>query len=70
LSESCIGDVLTGIITSLVAQILKKPIDAAIIADYLHGLCEDLKNNDTSIQSFIASNIIDNLEKPFLSLGI
>lgn len=63
------GDVLTGIITSFVAQSYK-PIDAAIIGVYLHGLCADLKNSDTSIQSFVASDIIDNLGKSFLSLGI
>lgn len=63
------GDVLTGIITSLVAQSYS-PIDAAIIGVYLHGLCADLKDDKTSTQSFIASDIIDNLGKSFLNLGI
>jgi ADP-dependent NAD(P)H-hydrate dehydratase len=36
----------------------------------LHGLCADLKDDNTSTQSFIASDIIENLGKSFLSLGI
>ncbi len=63
------GDVLTGIITSLLAQSYDA-IDAALIGVYLHGLCADLKDNTTSTQSFIASDIIKNLGKSFLSLGI
>jgi hydroxyethylthiazole kinase-like uncharacterized protein yjeF len=63
------GDVLTGIITSLLAQSYDA-IDAAIIGVYLHGLCADLKDDSTSTQSFIASDIIENLGKSFLSLGI
>ena len=63
------GDVLTGIITSLLAQSYDA-IDAAIIGVYLHGLCADLKDDSTSTQSFIASDIIKNLGKSFLSLGI
>jgi hydroxyethylthiazole kinase-like uncharacterized protein yjeF len=63
------GDVLTGIITSLLAQ-SHDAIDAAIIGVYLHGLCADLKDENTSKQSFIASDIIENLGRSFLSLGI
>ncbi len=63
------GDVLTGIITSLLAQ-SHDAIDAAIIGVYLHGLCADLKDENTSTQSFIASDIIENLGRSFLSLGI
>ena len=62
------GDVLTGIIASLMAQSYE-PIDAATIGVYLHGLCAELRDNRTSSQSFIASNIIDNLGAAFLSLG-
>ena len=63
------GDVLTGIITSLLAQSYDA-IDAALIGVYLHGLCADLKDDTTSTQSFIASDIIENLGRSFLSLGI
>jgi hydroxyethylthiazole kinase-like uncharacterized protein yjeF len=63
------GDVLTGIIASLVAQSYE-PIDAAIIGVYLHGLTATIAVKETGYQSFIASDIIQNLGKAFLSLGI
>ena len=62
------GDVLTGIITSLVAQGFSA-IDSAIIAVFLHGLTATLSLQETGIQSFIASNIIDYLGKAWLAAG-
>ncbi|SFB27690.1 yjeF C-terminal region, hydroxyethylthiazole kinase-related [Flavobacterium swingsii] len=61
------GDVLTGIITSLVAQSYK-PIDAAIIGVYLHGLTADIAYPDVSYQSFIASDIIETLGEAYLHI--
>ncbi len=61
------GDVLTGIITSLLAQSYK-PIDAAKIGVYLHGLTADIAILQTGIQSFIASDIIAYLGNAYLSL--
>lgn len=61
------GDVLTGIITSLLAQSYE-PIEAAIIGVYLHGLTADIALPETGYQSFIASDIILNIGKAFLSL--
>lgn len=61
------GDVLTGIITSVLAQSYE-PIDAAIIGVYLHGLTADIALPETGYQSFIASDIISYLGKAFLSL--
>jgi ADP-dependent NAD(P)H-hydrate dehydratase len=61
------GDVLTGIITSLLAQSYKS-IDAAILGVYLHGLTADIALPDTGYQSFIASDIIANIGKAYLSL--
>lgn len=61
------GDVLTGIITSVLAQSYE-PIDAAIIGVYLHGLTADIALPKTGYQSFIASDIISYLGKAFLSL--
>lgn len=61
------GDVLTGIITSLLAQSYK-PIDAAILGVYLHGLTADIALPETGYQSFIASDIIANIGKAYLSL--
>ena len=61
------GDVLTGMITSLLAQSYE-PIDAALIAVYLHGLTADIALPETGYQSFIASDIIDRIGKAYLSL--
>lgn len=61
------GDVLTGMITSLLAQSYE-PIDAAILAVYLHGFTADIALNETGYQSFIASDVIATIGKAFLSL--
>lgn len=61
------GDVLTGIITGLLAQSYE-PIDAAILGVYLHSLTADLALPETGTQAFIASDIIKYLGKAFLGL--
>lgn len=61
------GDVLTGMITSLLAQSYE-PIDAAILGVYLHGLTADIALPETGYQSFLASDIISNIGKAYLSL--
>jgi ADP-dependent NAD(P)H-hydrate dehydratase len=61
------GDVLTGMITSLLAQSYKA-VDAAILGVYLHGLTADIALPETGYQSFIASSIIENIGKAYLSL--
>ena len=61
------GDVLTGIITSLIAQKYSS-LHAAILGVYLHGLAADIALPETGYQSFIASDIIGYLGKAFLSL--
>lgn len=62
------GDVLTGMITSLLAQSYE-PIDAAILGVYLHGLTADIALPEMGYQSFIASDVIANIGKAYLSLG-
>jgi hydroxyethylthiazole kinase-like uncharacterized protein yjeF len=62
------GDVLTGIIASLLAQGYE-PGQAVQLGVYLHGLTADIALPETGYQSFIASDIIENLGKAFLSLG-
>lgn len=62
------GDVLTGMITSLLAQSYR-PIDAAILGVFLHGFTADIALPETGFQSFIASNVIDTIGKAYLSLG-
>lgn len=61
------GDVLTGIISSLLAQSYE-PVNAAILGVYLHGLTADIALPEMGYQSFIASNVIANIGKAFLSL--
>ncbi|MFL9831657.1 NAD(P)H-hydrate dehydratase [Flavobacterium sp. ST-87] len=61
------GDVLTGIITSFLAQGYES-VQAAILGVFLHGLTADIAVPKTGFQSFIASDIIENLGEAFLSL--
>jgi len=61
------GDVLTGIITGLLAQAYE-PIQASVLGVYLHGLTADLALPKTGTHSFIASDIIKNFGKAYLSL--
>ena len=61
------GDVLTGIITSLLAQGYS-PKDAAIVGVYLHGLAGDFAADQMGIDSMIASDLIEALPKAFIDL--
>ena len=61
------GDVLTGIITGLLAQGYV-PQHAAMLGVYLHGLAGDIATQNNSAEALIAGDIIDNLGKAFLSL--
>lgn len=61
------GDTLTGIITSFLAQGYE-PKDATKLGVFLHGLTADIALTETGYQSFIASDIIENLGKAFLEL--
>jgi len=55
------GDVLTGIITGLLAQ-KYEPLSAAIIGVYFHGKAGDQGLEQRTYSSLIASDIIDNLK--------
>ncbi len=61
------GDVLTGIITGLLAQSYT-PADAAVFGVYLHGLAADIGVCDISRQAFTASDIIKYLGKAYLKI--
>jgi len=56
------GDVLTGVLTGLLAQGYT-PAEAAILGVYLHGLSGDLSVSDSGIseESLLASDIADGL---------
>lgn len=58
------GDVLTGIIGSLLAQNYTSE-EAATIGVYLHGLAGDLALADQSPESLIADDIVENIGKAF-----
>ena len=54
------GDVLTGIIVSLLAQGFS-PFQAAVLGVYVHGLAGDIAAHDQGQYSMIASDIIEHL---------
>jgi NAD(P)H-hydrate epimerase len=58
------GDVLTGLITSLVCQHLS-PFEAAQLGVYLHGLAGDLAAGQLGQESMIASDLIRFLPEAF-----
>jgi NAD(P)H-hydrate epimerase len=62
------GDVLTGIITGLLAQ-QYDPLHAAIAGVFLHGLAGDLAAAYSSQPSLIASDIIEFLGQAYQSIG-
>ena len=61
------GDVLTGIITALLARGYE-PQHACIVGVYLHGLAGDLAARDLGEESLTASDIIDYLPRAFKRL--
>jgi NAD(P)H-hydrate epimerase len=61
------GDVLTGIILSLIAQ-KNAPLNAAITGVYLHGLAGDIAAEKYGEETMIAGDIIDSLSTAFKQL--
>ena len=61
------GDVLTGIITGLLARGYK-PQDACVVGVYLHGLAGDIAAYDLGEESLTASDIINCLPRAFKRL--
>lgn len=62
------GDVLTGIITGLLAQGYA-PNEAALLGVYLHGAAGDIAAAEYSQEAMIAGDIIDNLGGAFKALA-
>lgn len=58
------GDVLSGIITALLARGYEQP-EACMVGMYLHGLAGDLAAKDLGVESLTASDIIGYLPKAF-----
>ncbi|OFX51548.1 MAG: bifunctional ADP-dependent (S)-NAD(P)H-hydrate dehydratase/NAD(P)H-hydrate epimerase [Bacteroidetes bacterium GWA2_30_7] len=63
------GDVLTGIILSLLSQGYS-PVNSAITGVYIHGLAGDIACKNESYESLIAGDIINNLGKAFKEFRI
>ncbi len=61
------GDVLTGIITGLLAQKYSS-LHACILGVYLHGLAGDIAIKNESKEALIASDIINYLGKAYLEI--
>ena len=61
------GDVLTGVITGLLAQ-QYDPLHAAIFGVYLHGRAGDIAISHTSYESLIAGNLVEFLGQAFVDL--
>ena len=59
------GDVLTGILTGLLAQNYT-PEDVALLGTYLHGLAGDLAERKYGQQGLIASDIINEIPQAYL----
>ncbi len=61
------GDVLTGMITGLIAQGYT-PLNAAIFGVYLHGLAGDIGVSSKGYESLKASGIIENIGKAYIEI--
>ena len=67
LSTAGTGDVLTGIITGLLAQGYH-PMEAALMGIYFHGTAADIAINQYGIESLIASDVIQFLGRAYVDL--
>nr|WP_299067036.1 NAD(P)H-hydrate dehydratase [uncultured Allomuricauda sp.] len=61
------GDVLTGMITGLIAQGYS-PLNAAIFGVYLHGMAGDIGVMDFGYEALKATEIINNIGKAYIEL--
>jgi NAD(P)H-hydrate epimerase len=62
------GDVLTGLLTGLLAQ-QYAPEAAALIGVYIHGLAGDYAMKKKGMNAMIASDIIEGFSEAFMSFG-
>ncbi|NOS92248.1 MAG: NAD(P)H-hydrate dehydratase [Cyclobacteriaceae bacterium] len=61
------GDILTGILTAMLAQGYTS-VDASLISVYIHGLAGDLAARELGMISLIASDIVNFVSKAFLQI--
>lgn len=62
------GDVLTGVLTGLLAQNYS-PVEAAVAGVFLHGLGGDLAVDECGVTSLTASDLTDHLPAAFLKVS-
>lgn len=63
------GDVLTGMITALLAQGYNG-LNAAILAVYLHGLSADIASKSVATEAMLASDVIEHISDAFFSIQV
>lgn len=61
------GDVLTGMITSLLAQGYST-LDAALVGTYLHGLAGDIAMKELEQEALLAGDIIEHIGKAYKTI--
>jgi len=61
------GDVLTGVLTGLLAQNYS-PVEAAVAGVFLHGLAGDIATEELGMDSLTATDLIDHLPGAFLKV--
>jgi len=64
------GDVLAGMIVSLLAQTPSAPLVAARTGVYLHGLAGDFAAEEKTTHGMTATDVISHLPNAFKALGI
>ncbi len=67
LSTAGTGDVLTGAITGLLAQHYK-PLEAAMMGVFLHGLAADIAVNQYGVEGLIAGDVVEFLGRAVMDL--
>jgi NAD(P)H-hydrate epimerase len=63
------GDVLTGILTGLIAQGYNV-LETAILGVYLHGLAGDFAAKKNSMEAMISGDIIEHIKKAFFKINL
>ncbi|MDD5622622.1 MAG: NAD(P)H-hydrate dehydratase [Actinomycetota bacterium] len=67
LASAGTGDILTGIIGSLLCQGMG-PLESAVCGVYIHGMAADIMIKETSRTSLIATDLLEGLKRVFLEI--
>jgi NAD(P)H-hydrate epimerase len=67
LASAGTGDILTGIIGSLLCQGME-PLEGAVCGAYIHGMAADIMVKETSRTSLIATDLLEGLKRVFLEI--